>query len=267
MKIILFLMLLTGFVSCGFHSVDNGSVAIVVDTFSKNVHDELATSGLTFKPFTSFNEVDATDIRVEVNNLQPKDKKGMKFEDVDLTVTVRLIREKVVELYKETKEINYIEENESYVLGYNKLEQIVNSATIKAFQEFTYQEFVDERSLLEKRIEEKIVNGVSKLMYGAYEIVDVDTKTINLMPEIEKSFQNRSLVAQKLSLVKSKEELMLKELEVKQKEMERLNQIANKVGVTIKELMDYQIQQERNEVLSDLTKSSGSNILLNVDKK
>ena len=260
MKHIFTIFLLTLLTSCGFRSVDQGNVAIVVDSFSKDIHSDLEASGFRFDPFTRYYEVDATDVRVQVDDLQPKDKKGMKFEDVDLTVTVRLNKENAVKFYKETKEIN------GEILGHDKISQIIKSTTIKAFQKFAYHEFVDDRSVLEKEIETSVKKGIAKLMYGVYDVVDVDTKTINLMPEIEKSFQNRSLVAQKLALVKSKEELIIRELDVKRKEMNKLKEIAEQAGITVKELMDYQIQQERNEVLSDITKSSGSNVLLQVDK-
>ena len=265
-SLIILLLMSMMFTSCGFKVVDNGNVAIVVDSFSQNVHDHVKTSGLSWNMFTSYYEVDATDIRIQVKDLQPKDKKGMKFENVDLTTTVRLKKDKAVTLYKETKEI-IPRENGSPVLGLGKLEQIVHSATVKAFQEFEYQEFVNDRTELEARIESKIKEGISKLMYDAYEVKDVDSKTINLMPDIEKSFQNRSLVAQKRLLIKSEEKLMIEKLQVEEKEMQRLKEIASGIGITVKDLMDYKIAKERNEVLSDFSKSSGSNVLLQLDKK
>lgn len=259
------LCLLLSLVSCGFKSVENGNVAVVIDTFSKNVHEELATSGLQFKPLTNFVEVDATDVRVEMHDLQPKDKKGMKFEDVDLTVTVRLNKANAVTLYKETKEVTQVDHNGSQVLGYGKLVQVIKSSTMKAFQDFEYQEFMDDRTVLEKKIEEKVVQEIEKVMYNAYEVKDVASKTINLMPEIEKSFQNRSLVAQKRLLVKSEEQLMLERLEVEQKEMKKLREIAKMAGISVKELMDYKIAKERNEVLSDLS-SGNTKVLVNLEE-
>lgn len=266
MKLLLLLLTIIALVltSCGFHSVDNGNIAIVVDSFSKNVHNNVASSGLNFKPFTSFHEVDATDVRVEMIDLQPKDKKGMKFEDVDMTVTVRLVQDKAVKLYQETKEIDPVSHNDSSVLGYNKLQQLIKSVVIKSFQTFGYQEFMDDRDKLESKIKSMIEDEIEVLMYGAYTVKSVNTTTINLMSDIEKSFQNRSLVAQKERLVAIKERLMLKELGLKEKEMDRLGEIAKKVGISVKDLMDYKIQNDRNEVLSDLSKGSTS-VMLQVD--
>ena len=135
MKHIFTIFLLTLLTSCGFKSVDQGNVAIVVDTFSKDIHSDLEDSGWKIDPFTSYYEVEATDIRVQVDDLQPKDKKGMKFEDVDLTVTVRLNKENAVKFYKETKEIDCNDDHDCF-LGYTKISQIIKSTTIKAFQKF-----------------------------------------------------------------------------------------------------------------------------------
>lgn len=266
MNKLLLLLLSLSFISCGLKNVENGNIAIVVDSFSKNVHDEVATSGLQLSLFTTYHEVDATDIRVEIQNLQPKDGKGMKFENVDLTTTVRIVRKNAVTLYKETKEINYVDHNENYVLGYSKLEQIIRSSTMSAFQSLEYQDFMGDRSVLELRIKKEIENNIEKLMYSAYTVKGVSTKTLNLMPAIEASFQNRSLVVQKELLVKSEERLMLKKLEVEEKEMIKLKDIAQKSGITVQELIDYKINKERNEVLSDLAKGDSGKVLLQVDK-
>jgi len=252
--------------SCGIKSVDNGNIAIVIDTFSQNVHDNPITSGLSFVPFTDTVEVDATDVRLELENLQPKDKKGMKFEDVDLTITIRLVKDKAVTLYKETKEVNYVEHNGTNVLGYEKMKQNAIAVVTKAFLSFEYQDFMNSRESLNTKIQELLQEEVNGLMYGAYEVKDVKTIKTNLMPDIEKSFQNRSLVAQKELLVKSKERLMLKEMELKEKEMNKLHKIAKQVGLKVKDLMDYQVQMDRNEVLSDMSKNGDSKVLLQVDK-
>lgn len=158
MKFIYLLITLFLVSSCGFKSVDNGDVAIVVDSFSKNVHQKLEQSGLHFSPFTDYLDIDSTDVRIQINDLQPKDKNGMKFKDVDMTVTLRLIQEKAVLAYVETKEI-VPRKGASPVLGLGKLEQIIQSATMKAFQEFEYQEFVNDRSVLEDAIEKRISKG------------------------------------------------------------------------------------------------------------
>lgn len=266
MKLILLTLCITLISSCGFKSVDNGNVAIVIDSFSKNVHDNPLNSGLTFKPFTSTVEVSATDVRLELSDLQPKDKKGMKFEDVDVTITLRLDKEKAVTLYKETKEVNYVEHLDNDVLGYQKLKQIATAVVTDAFLSFNYQEFISSREKLDKKIQELLQKEVDQLLYKAYKIKDVQTIKTNLMPDIEKAFQNRSLVSQKELLVKSRERLMLKEMELKEKEMFKMKNIAKKIGVKVKDLMDYQVQMDRNEVLSDLSKGSGAKVLLQVDK-
>jgi len=267
MKKNILLLTMTFFLSsCGFKRVDNGNVAIVVDSFSQNVHQKLEDSGLHFDPFTNYLEVDATDVRIQVNDLQPKDKKGMKFQDVDVTVTARLVKDNAVKSYVETKEV-VPRDNGSPVLGLGKLEQIVQSATIKAFQEFEYQEFVDDRSVLENAIEKRITQGIQKLMYNAYEVKDVDTKTINLMPAIEKAFQSRSLVAQQLLLIESKRNLMIQELDVQKTEMNKLKEIAQSSGIKLSELLKYNVAKERNQVLGDLSKGgSCTSVLLQVDE-
>lgn len=104
-------------------------------------------------------------------------------------------------------------------------------------------------------------------MYSSYDVKDVDTKTINLMPEIEKAFQGHSLVAQQLLLVDSKNALMLKELEVKRNEMNQLKLIATSSGIKLEELLKYNVAKERNQVLGDFSKSSGTNMLIQIDEK
>ena len=49
--------------------------------------------------------------------------------------------------------------------------------------------------------------------------------------------------------------------------MDKLRDIAKNAGITVTDLMKYKIDKERNEVLSDISKGSGTNVLLNVDQK
>jgi len=104
-------------------------------------------------------------------------------------------------------------------------------------------------------------------MYNAYEVKDVDTKTINLMPAIEKAFQSRSLVAQQLLLIESKRNLMIQELDVQKTEMNKLKEIAQSSGIKLSELLKYNVAKERNQVLGDLSKGgSCTSVLLQVDE-
>src|ERR1700677_4538175 len=117
----------------GCTRIEQGQFGII-QHFGGAIDDQAAGPGFKLNVLDSIMKVDATEVRVPMHDLTPKDKDGVLFT-VDLTVTYRINPEKAVGFYKQTHEIDRIKKNEDYetVMGYRVMEDVAANATTKAF--------------------------------------------------------------------------------------------------------------------------------------
>ena len=261
LSIMLSLLFLT---ACG-KGVETGDIAITSGVFSKKIDSEYKGPGWHLGPLTNFLIVDATEVRIEFENLTPKDANNIKFRDVDITVAFKINREKAVEFYKATKEVDSVKQNDGYtnVLGYKKMKNKLKSVIIKSFAKHPYQKFMRNREILENEIRILGQAAAEEIYPEAFVVGQVDTTTINLDEQVERALQDKAIISMKKKLILDREELMLKEVELQKKELETLKKVAQSAGISLESLLEYNVKREKNSVMSELAKSN-SNIQVQV---
>lgn len=259
--ILIFILLLSCVYFTGCSRVDTGDIGIGKGSFSGKIESDYYDQGFYFTPLTSLTRVDATEVRIEFNDLTPKDSNNIKFRDVDLTIPFKIKKEKAIEFYKKTKEIDVVQQNndkKTRVLGYRKVKNKLKSVIVKSFAKYKYQDFISDRTELEETIKKLSQKAVDNIIPDTFIIGDVDTTTINLDESVEMALQDKALIAMKKKLLIDRKDLMLKEMEIQDLELSKLKQNAKNAGISLKDLMDYCIRQERNSVLSELAKSNSN---------
>ena len=148
-------------------------------------------------------------------------------------------------------------------MGYTKIKNKLNSVIIKAFSKYQYQEFINNREILEKEIQKLAQEAVDSISSETFIVGIVDTTTINLDPEVELALQNKAIIGMKQKLMLDREQLLLKELALQEKELFLLKSIASKSGISVESLMNYRIQNEKNSVLNEFAKTK-SNVQIQI---
>lgn len=122
----------------GCTRVSTGNVGIVTN-WNHTVDPEVAEPGTHFTLFKSIQEIDATQTRVPVMNMTPKDAKGVPLKDVDVIVTFTLNPVNAARFFSTTHEIDTYKDdsgNEYTTLGMD----IIKTKAPHVMQEVTSRE-------------------------------------------------------------------------------------------------------------------------------
>jgi hypothetical protein len=253
MKKIWFLMALV--LASGCTRVKQGELGIV-SHFSGTVSDEAAHPGFNMTIFDSIETVDATEVRVPMTGLTPKDKDGV-LVTAAVTATYRINTEKAVAFFKQTHEVDQVKENESTitVLGYRVLEQETNNATQKAFSEFAVSEIVPRKMEMEKRLKELLQQKIDARYADAFIIVNVNINETRLGEAVELVLQSQAIAKSQKQLLELQKDLSEQETALLNKKFEGMKKVAGAAGIPVDKVMEYKLREQYNNVLSEMAKN------------
>jgi len=167
------------------------------------------------------------DVNVTLNDMTPVAKDNSTMKDLDAVVVYNINPQQVAELYSTKNKAFHAEfKGDTYVM-YNYIVQNARNAIYKAARKYEALDIADARSEMEKFIQDEIVRNLAEeKLDGTIMISQVLIR--NVVPA-------DSVVESANALVRSKNELKQKEVEVQtaQAESRRMAALANNSGASI----------------------------------
>lgn len=161
------------------------------------------------------------DVNVSIENMTPVAKDNSTMKDVDVVVIYNINQSQVAELYSQKSKAFHISHNGDVYLMYNYVIQTTRNALYKAAREYEALDMADQRQVMEQKIREYIQRALAEeKLDGSLTITQVLIR--NIQPA-------DSVVASANQLVRAKNELRQKEVEVQtaKKEAERMAALSN----------------------------------------
>jgi len=238
----------------GCSRVGTGEIGIVFG-WDKQIKNEPITNAIEIHVLDDLLIVDSTQIRVPVENAKAKDIDGILFQDIDVQVTYNISPQGAVDFYKQTKEIDRSPEGDN-VVGFKFITKESKNALTKTFTQFKANQVNTEKSLVENKLKE-ILQAELEVRYAkVFTITDVNIDSAQLDQNVEKVLQSQALLDSEKRTMQSKTELQIKQSEMLDKEIQDMKNTANKVGISVSDLMKYKNDKERNRVLSELARNN-----------
>jgi regulator of protease activity HflC (stomatin/prohibitin superfamily) len=228
MKRIFTLSILTAAVlATGCTRIETGEVGVRVG-FDKQVQSgELLPGSFNQTIIGEVLTFPVKDVNVQLNDMTPVAKDNSTMKDFDAVVVYNINPQQVAELYSTKNKAFHAEfKGDTYVM-YNYIVQNARNAIYKAARKYEALDMADARSDMEKFIQDEIVRNLAEeKLDGTIMISQVLIR--NVVPA-------DSVVESANALVRSKNELKQKEVEVQtaKKEAERMAALANNSGASI----------------------------------
>lgn len=168
------------------------------------------------------------DISLVIENKNPITADNSALSDLDVTVVYGLNPSAVSDLWgSKSRSFHTHAENGDWFLMHNYMQTVVNNAAYKAVRKYQALEVNDKRSLIEDDIK-AIVNETLR-------VEKLDTAITLSLVQIRSILPAQSIIASANAVVQAKNELLVKETEVKiaQKEAERMAALANNSSQSI----------------------------------
>lgn len=160
------------------------------------------------------------DITVQLDNKTPMTADNSALADFDITIVYSINPTSVAELYStKSKAFHFYDEKEKdTLLMYNYIGTLVNNAAYKVIRKYTNLQVADARVQIEQEIKEAVLEQLkTEKLDAAISLTVVQVR--NILP-------NAAILASATELVKSVNDLKIKENEVKAAKLEAERQAA-----------------------------------------
>lgn len=187
------------------------------------------------------------DVAVAVDNMTPLAKDNSTMKDVDMTVIYSINPNQVSELYTSKNQSFHAKNKEDTLLMYNYIFQAARNGLYKAAREYEALDMNDNRAAIEQKVREAMQSTISaEKLDGSITIQQVLVRS--MVPA-------DSVVASANDLVRAKNELRQKEVEVKTAEAEsrRMAALASQGGQSIA-YMNAQTEQMKAQAMLEAAK-------------
>lgn len=257
----------------GCAKIETGNVGIVKH-WNHTIDSQVAGPGVHSAILDSYIDIDTTQTRVNVNDLQPKDAKGVSLKKVDLVVTYSLNPNKVVGFYKTTKEIdpepNSLPDDNYKTLGLTILQtNIIPNSVQDATEQYHLIDIAKNINAYQSKIKTNIINNLNK-QYGNNNPFIIDSVRVNkfkLPPAIQEQIDKQASLVEKLETLKkentvieaSKKNIVLSETI----NADAVAAAAKDSGLTAEQVL----QLQKIEAIKSLANSGKATVLVNTSAK
>jgi regulator of protease activity HflC (stomatin/prohibitin superfamily) len=257
----------------GCAKIETGNVGIVKH-WNHTIASNVAGPGLHSAIFDSYIDIDTTQTRVAVNDLQPKDAKGVSLKKVDLVVTYSLDPNKVVGFYKTTKEIdpepNSLPDDDYKTLGLSILQTtIIPNSVQDATEQYHLIDIAKNINAYQSKIRSNIINNLNK-QYGNNNPFIIDSVRINkfkLPHAIQQQIDKQASLVEELETLKKENTVI---------EASKKNQIlsasisADAIAAAAKDsglTAEQVLQLQKIQAIKALADSGKATVLVNTNTK
>lgn len=226
-RFIMLAFVAVGVLLSGCTRIETGEVGVRVG-FDKQIQSGELLPG-------SFNQVligdvltfPVKDVQVKLDDMTPVARDNSTMKDIDALVIYNINQSQVAELYSTKSQAFHARHNGDIYLMYNYITQTARNAIYKASREYEALDMGDNRQNMEQKVREYMVKSLAEeKLDGALQITQVLIR--NIVPA-------DSVVASANDLVRAKNELKQKEVEVKtaRMEAERMQALSNQSASSI----------------------------------
>lgn len=201
-------------------TVPEGHVGVQKAAFTGKYSDTLLSQGLSFNPLTTVTNLRAQQFPVEVKDLRPKDKDNTLFQDMDVTVFVRLKTENpkaVISFLRDIGDIAYNDKG-AMILGLSSVAKEARSAIPSAVNKFTSVQMLDDRAPMEERAKVEVQKAMDAKYPGVFEVKDINAYGMSYNETVEASIQaasakesQKKVMEIELAQMEQKKNLMLRQ--------------------------------------------------------
>lgn len=211
-----------------FTVIEEGKVGVRTNSVGVIQGNELQGGDWYQTIFGKILEFGVRDVSLDLVDRKYTTSEDVPLSDFDMTITYSVNPGSVAETYKSrSKAFNRANNDGDIQLMANRVETLANGAAYKVIRQYKSLEAADKRAIIEKSITDELTVALKEdKLEGIITVTSVTVRSI--MP-------NADILASSVAVVKSQNELRVKdnEVEIAKKEAERMNALASNSGQSI----------------------------------
>lgn len=241
-KTLLAVALISVFTGCT--RVEDGQVGIVKN-FSGEVKPNVIGTGYEMTVLDSVTTINAREMLISVENVRPKDKNNILLQDLDLTISVKVVRDGMVPFYLKTGDLTASKDVGVYNLGENILKKDAQSKIGATIRKFSSAELLDDKTKAEDAFKAALQVELDSLYGKAFEVMEVKIANITVSPAVEAAIQSSALLDAEKAKNEAEKSVIKGRTEIMTAKAEAIKTASRLSGVPVTEILE----QERIEVL------------------
>ena len=208
--------------------------------------------------FDSWYEIYGKETMIKIQDIRPKDKNGVMLKDLDLNVSIKAIPEGAIKFFLKTGDLAKAEDG-IYKLGLKVLEKDAQSTFNKTMRLFTSEEALDKQDALELQFKKDLQAELDRL-YGpkTFEVTEVKIANIQVAEAIEEKIQAIATVQAEQERNNATQKVLFSRQEAMTGEANVLKHTAEKTGLSIDQLLQY-------EMIKAIREAPSGTVKVNVD--
>lgn len=207
--------------------------------------------------------VTAREFLLPVDNVRPKDLKGIMLEELDIVYTIRhKDHAAAIKFFRERGDRVCLQEINACVIGWNYLKKDAGANLGETIRKFNSVDLLDKRKDVEKALAEDFQKELDTLYgVGVFEIMEAKLAVVRVSKNIEERIQAVALIETEKERSKATMEVLKIREETSRAEYSVLVNAARGSGMTVDQALEY----KRLDVIKDMPSGGATNI--NVDAK
>lgn len=200
----------------------------------------------------SFIKVTDKEVMIQLEDLKPKDKDGVLLKDLDLTIIIKVNKDKAVPFLMKTgdlvpmSQVKGMEGTEysHYVIGYKSVGKEAASSIQKAMRGFSGETALDQQDKLEEAIKtqlQKDLDDIYKDVGAPIQVVGVKTYSIKVSDAVEQKIQAVAAVKVENERQAAERAVLESRKETEAKEMANLKEVALKSGISVDQILMHRM--------------------------
>lgn len=244
---------------CG-QPISDGNFAIERHFWTKAYLDDIIDSGRAYPWLNSLYELAGKEMLLTLPDVMPKDKEGVLIPEMDIAISVRLLKNKeVIDFIKNKSDMVYDQSNEEWIIGKKYILKDAQSVLTKVIQNYSSEDLLNKKEDIEEAFKKALQEELNKFYGKIFAIGDVKFTTIKLHEAIEAKIQTIAVI--KAEEEKNKANLLVLQgrTHLEKQEALALKRIADESGLSIDQL----IQIRTIAALKDSGDLTGDKVRIN----
>ena len=237
--------LLTG---CG-QVIDEGNFGIE-KYWGGEYNQESISQGYKFNILDSIYEVHGREMLLQIEDAKPKDKDRAMLEDLDLSISIKTLKDGAIPFVLKTGDIVKIADKNTYMIGVNYVKKDAKSVLSNTIQKFTSEEMLDNTNAVEEAFKKDLQVELNKLYGKAFSVEEVKISNIKVSKSIEEKIQAVSAVKAETEKNAAVMRVLASREAVLTQEATLLKRASEKTGVSIDSIL-------QNEMIKAIRDSAG----------
>lgn len=189
---------------------------------------------------------------LQIDDARPKDKDGAILEDLDITISVKTLKDGAIPFILKTGDMVLDTTKNAYIIGVKYVKKDAQSVLGNTVQKFSSEEILKNKPVFEETFKKDLQEELNKLYGKAFIVEEVKVANIKVSKTIEEKIQAISAVKAEqekndavMRVLSSREAVLTQEATL-------LKRASDKSGVSVSDIL----QNEMIKAIRDNTNSS-----------